>query len=176
MRESDIADYERWFSCQTQWASYDAPWEPIEAGDQNGWQEYYESVKGLAEDAQRWKMEIAYCGRHIGWVCTYLLDKEYQWISAEAVQEGQRVFRAVGIDICEPEIWGCGVGTRALRAWMAYWFDHGCGELYTQTWSGNVRMLRSAEKLGFVECDRKVGLRRVDGERYDALTFRLEKC
>ncbi len=48
-------------------------------------------------------------------------------------------------------------------------------ELYTQTWSGNVRMLRCAEKLGFIECDRDVGIREIDGEKYDGLTFKAEK-
>ena len=31
------------------------------------------------------------------------------------------------------------------------------------------------EKLGFVECNRNVGTRELDGVRYDGLTFRLEK-
>ena len=48
-------------------------------------------------------------------------------------------------------------------------------ELHTQTWSGNIRMLRCAEKLGFVECNRNVGAREVDGKKYDGLTFRLKK-
>ena len=48
-------------------------------------------------------------------------------------------------------------------------------ELYTQTWSGNVRMLRCTEKLGFVECNRNVGTREVDGKKYDGLTFRLKR-
>ena len=58
---------------------------------------------------------------------------------------------------------------------MNYYFDSGVDELYTQTWSGNVRMIRCAEKLGFVECNRNVGTREVDGQKYDGLTFRLEK-
>lgn len=31
------------------------------------------------------------------------------------------------------------------------------------------------EKLGFVECSRNIGTREVDGQKYDGLTFRLEK-
>lgn len=46
-------------------------------------------------------------------------------------------------------------------------------ELYTQTWSCNIRMLRFAGKLGFVECNRNVGTLEVDGQKYDGLTFRL---
>ena len=51
----------------------------------------------------------------------------------------------------------------------------GADEIYTQTWSGNVRMIRCAEKLGFVECNRNIGTREVDGQCYDGLTFRLEE-
>lgn len=35
-------------------------------------------------------------------------------------------------------------------------------------------MIGLAEKLGFRECCRKPGLRRVRGEVYDGLTFRLD--
>ena len=70
---------------------------------------------------------------------------------------------------------GKGVGTNALRAFMNYYFENGVDELYTQTWSGNIRMLRCAEKLGFLECNRNIGTREVDGQKYDGLTFRLER-
>ena len=58
---------------------------------------------------------------------------------------------------------------------MNYYFENGVNELYTQTWSGNVRMLRCAEKLGFAECDRDAGAVEVDGQKYDGLTFRRNK-
>jgi RimJ/RimL family protein N-acetyltransferase len=58
---------------------------------------------------------------------------------------------------------------------MNYYFGSGVDALYTQTWSGNTRMIRCAEKLGFVECNRYVGIREVEGKAYDALTFRLER-
>ena len=54
----------------------------------------------------------------------------------------------------------------------SFFIERGVDELYTQTWSGNVLMVRCAEKLGFVECDREVGEREVDGQKYDGLTFR----
>ena len=47
--------------------------------------------------------------------------------------------------------------------------------IYTQTWSGNARMLRCAKKLGFVECDRDVGALEIDGQKYDGLTFKINK-
>lgn len=56
-----------------------------------------------------------------------------------------------------------------------YCFENGMNELYTQTWSGNARMLRCVEKLGFVECDRDVGALEIDGQKYDGLTFKINK-
>ena len=86
---------------------------------------------------------------------------------------GQTVYRAVGIDICEPDVQG--KGTRALLAFLGHHFSDGADALCTQTWSGNVRMIRCAEKLGFAECDRKAGIREVNGQRCDGLTFRKER-
>ena len=36
-------------------------------------------------------------------------------------------------------------------------------------------MIHIVEKIGFEECCRKVGIRSVDGQKYDGLTFRLNK-
>lgn len=175
MVASDIADYVRWFTRDTSWADFDAPWEPV-SGDadqeRKDWTESYESVQGLPDSALRWKFEIEYGGRHIGWVSAYMLDENFSWISTDEIQEGQKVFRAVGIDICEADAWGKGIGTKALAAFVEYYFAHGVDAIYTQTWSGNLRMIRCAEKLGFVEWNRCPGKREVDGRKYDGLTFR----
>ena len=175
MIESDIEDYVRWFTLEREWENWDAPWEKEDADEETertSWREYYESVKDLADDVRRWKFEIEWNGRHIGWVSSYLIDENYEWIGE--IEDGQAVYRAIGIDICESDVWGHGIGKNALRAFMNYYFDIGVNELYTQTWSGNVRMLRCAEQLGFVECNRNVGTREVEGKKYDGLTFRLK--
>ena len=130
-------------------------------------------MKDLPDDVRRWNFEIEWNGRHIGWVSSYPIDENYEWL--DEVKDGQTVHRAVGIDICESDVWGQGIGTNALRAFVNYYFDSGLDALYTQTWSGNTRMIRCAEKLGFVECNRRVDVRVVEGQAYDALTFRLEK-
>ena len=78
------------------------------------------------------------------------------------------------IDLPEENARGKGLATHALRLFMAYLRTLGFTELYTQTWSGNERMIGLAEKLGFTECCRKPGLRTVRGQQYDGLTFRKE--
>ena len=178
MNESDIENYVRWFTTETEWAKADAPWEPLEESDEESerkrWTRYFEAMRELPDDVHRWKFEIEWNGRHIGWVSSYMMNENYEWIGANTIQPGQTVYRAIGIDICEPDLWGKGIGANVLRAFMNYYFASGVDELYTQTWSGNARMIRCAEKLGFVECNRNVGTREVDGQ-YDGLTFRLKK-
>ena len=75
MIESDIDDYVRWFTTETEWSNTDAPWESIESDEETerkSWREYYESVKDLADDVRRWKFEIERNGRHIGWVLSLI--------------------------------------------------------------------------------------------------------
>ena len=52
MIESDIENYVRWFTTETEWSNTDAPWEPIESDEETertSWREYYESVKKLTQ-------------------------------------------------------------------------------------------------------------------------------
>ena len=178
MIESDIEDYVRWFTTETAWADFDSPGESIQgdAGtERQRWTAYFDSVRGLPEHVLRWKFEIEAGGRHIGWVSSYMIDEHFDWIAADDVREGQLVRRAVGIDVCEPDVWGRGLGTRALAAFLRYYFDRGAEEICTQTWSGNARMIRCAEKLGFHECDRCAGEIAMDGQAFDGLTFIVRK-
>ena len=68
---------------------------------------------------------------------------------------------------------GKGYAFSALRLFIRYLLGCGETEIYTQTWSGNVRMIGLAEKLGFEEYRRKRDYRTVSGKKYDGLTFRL---
>lgn len=175
MTESDIEDYVRWFTTETEWSKFDAPWEPLASdadSERESWRRYYKSVKNLPDDVRRWKFDIDFYGKHIGWVSSYPIDEHYEWV--DEIREDQKIYRAIGIDICQSNVWGNGIGTSALCAFINYYLDNGVTELYTQTWSGNIRMIRCAEKLGFVECNRNVGIRHVEGKSYDGLTFRLD--
>lgn len=168
MTPSDIRDYVRWFTVCTSWMETDAPWENAVSTPEEelaGWKEYYEAIRDLPADDVRWKFEIDWNGRHVGWVCAYT-DLEYV--------ENPHMIPAVGIDIPEADCRGQGVGTEALRQFVRYLGDKGYPRVYTQTWSGNTAMLRVAEKLGFTPICRLPGHRIVRGKTYDALTFQLE--
>ena len=176
MKKSDIADYVRWFTTETGWMFWDSPEESHQSDadtERKSWTEYYESMQEMPDDVTRWKFEIEAEGRHIGWVSSYLTDENYEWISPMQVNEGQKVHTMVGIDICEPDMWSKHTGTDALRAFIQYYAELGCKEIYIETWSGNFRMIRVAEKLGFQECSRTKDDRAVHGEKYDSLTFIL---
>lgn len=106
-------------------------------------------------------------GEYVGWCGSYFINED-----CCIDENGDRL--AIGIDLPEESARGKGLATHALRLFMAYLCTLGFTELYTQTWSGNERMIKLAEKLGFTECCRKPKLRTVRGQQYDGLTFRKE--
>ena len=160
IQESDIDNYTRWSTVETEWCDWDAPWETWEDGELVTWQR---SLLGKTPDVY-YKLEIETLdGWHIGWVSSYNMD-------------GDITGRAVGLDIPPVEARGHGYGADALGLFMAYLFMHDCvNVLYTQTWSGNTAMLRLAEKIGFTEVRRIRNHREVRGTSYDALTFSMGK-
>ena len=168
MKELDIEDYVRWFTTETEWGNWDSPWETFETSEEEerkSWTEYYESVKNLPDNIVRWKYEIELDGAHIGWICSYT-DLEYI--------ENEENILAIGLDIPSMENRKNGCGTKAFQMYMDYLKAHGHKSFYTQTWSGNLAMVRVAEKLGFKEVCRKENYREVNGGMYDAITWRLD--
>ena len=168
MKKSDIEDYVRWFTEEKEWMDFDAPWEPCGGTaeeERQSWTEYFEAVRDMPEDAPRRKFEIELDGRHIGWVCCYH-DLDYL--------DNPDKIPAVGIDIPDISARGVGAGTEALRQYILYLKDRGATRVYTQTWSGNARMMRVAEKLGVKEICRMKDHRTVGGRKYDAITMELE--
>jgi RimJ/RimL family protein N-acetyltransferase len=177
-RESDVADFVRWETVETEWQLWDGPWDyegrsEAERADDleryvarmNGW---VAAAPTLADDVTRSHLQIdTRAGRHIGWVGSYHVDGDYSIVEGPGTT-------AVGI--CVPELVerGHGYSYQALAAFVGYLMGLGERDVLTQTWSGNVRMVHVAERMGFVECCRKQGFRLVRGRRYDGLTFRLD--
>ena len=177
MTEVDIEDDIRWYTIETDWSNWDAPWEPLQdISDTDAYRK--NEILKLAEpkDKIRWGFEIETAERnHIGTVNSYMINENFEWISVKEIKPGDKVFRAVGISICESSFCGKGFGTKALAAFINYYIENGENEIYCQTWSGNLRMVKCAEKLGFEICKRKIDYREVNGKKYDGLTFRLNK-
>ena len=79
----------------------------------------------------------------------------------------------LGICLFDPNTWGQGIGYIALGLWTQYLFDElpPIVRLGLRTWSGNVGMVRLAQKLGFQEEMRLRQARMVNGEYFDGLGY-----
>lgn len=177
MKKEDIEDDIRWNTTETDWAHWDAPWESEPDLLTFDAEKYREKELAKLEkplDGIRWGFEIdTENGVHIGSVNSYMINSDYDWTPLGKAKPGEKLFRTVGIDICESSFCEKGFGTKALAAFIRYYLDNGEKEFFTQTWSGNIRMVKCAEKLGFEVCCRNKNSRRVRGKDYDGLTFRL---
>lgn len=176
--ESDIEDEIRWNTAETEWALWDAPWEMEEELSKFDPEAFRKEALAELEKPKtgfRWGFEVdTLSGVHIGSVNAYLIDENYRWIKRAGGKESQRFYYTVGIEINNAAFWNHGLGTQALAAYIRYLLARGHENICTQTWSGNVRMIRCAEKLGFRLCNRDEGIRNVRGANYDDLTFRLD--
>ncbi|NEA50186.1 GNAT family protein [Streptomyces sp. SID10815] len=78
----------------------------------------------------------------------------------------------LGITVGEPEFWGRGHGSAALRLLVDHLFGaYPLHRLELDTWSGNERAVRAFGKLGFREEGRRRSAVLVAGERYDRVLF-----
>lgn len=176
---SDVEDEVRWTNEETAWFYADTPWMTIETVDEEELRaDMAEIINSMPENAIRWRFEIEMEGRHIGLVSSYYLDDHFECTPWESIDQSKNTpenhsVRALGIEICEMDCWGKGIGTKALTALMEYYRGVGENRFLLETWSGNLRMLGCAKKLGFREVKRTKGAHIVDGSEYDALV--LEK-
>ncbi len=162
----------RWGTVETVWQDWDAPWEgaaitSVERFSSGDVMRYLEQAFArMAEPlpTPRASLRVDLIGGPpLGGVSHYHHDSEARLTYA-------------GIDIRESAYWGQGLGTEALGLWIAYLFTHlDLGQIRLGTWSGNTRMIRVAGKCGFELVDRRVGVRQVRGEWYDAMEFSLAR-
>lgn len=176
---SDVEDEVRWTNVDTEWFRSDTPWmtlEPVDADELRA--DMVEIINSMPEDAIRWRFEIDVDGKHIGLLSSYYLDENFEHTPWESIDQsknalGNNSIRCLGIEICEMNYWGKGIGTKALTAFMEYYRSVGENHFLIETWSGNLRMLGCAKKLGFYEVKRTKAAHIVDGKEFDALV--LEK-
>ena len=172
---SDVEDEVRWTNVDTEWFYTEAPWmtmEPVDADDLRS--DMAEIIGSMPEDAIRWRFEIEFEGKHIGMVSSYYLDNNFENTPWDLIDQSKNAHennsvRGLGIEICEMEYWGKGIGAKVLTAFMEYYRSLGENRFLIETWSGNFRMLGCAKKLGFSEVKRTEGVHVVNGEKYDAL-------
>ena len=176
---SDVEDEVRWTNVETEWFRSDTPWmtlEPVDADELRA--DMSEIINSMPENAIRWRFEIDVDGRHIGMVSSYYLDKNFEYTPWDSIDQMKNApennsIRGLGIEICEMEYWGKGIGTKALTALMEYYRSFGENHFLIETWSGNHRMLGCARKLGFYEVKLTKNAHIVDGTEFDDII--LEK-
>lgn len=172
---TDIDDEIRWTNIDTAWFYEDTPWmtmTPVDPEELRA--DMTEIIEEMTEGGIRWRFEIEVDGRHIGMLSSYYLDDNYEhppWDSIDQSKnaEENNAVRAIGIEICEQEYWGRGIGAKALSMFIDYYRSIGEKRFLIETWSGNKRMLGCANKLGFKEIKRIKSEYVVDGKEYDAL-------
>lgn len=108
----------------------------------------YISSEAAYREYARWysskKYEIVLDGLHIGWICSYI-NLGYR--------ENKDNILAIGLDIPEKQHRKKGYGSEAFQMYIDYLRKHGYKSFYTQTWSGNLAMIK-----------------------VDAITWRLDFC
>lgn len=161
---SDLDDYIFWYTKEREWMNWDAPWEKDEPFDIDEFKANF--IKKLEKPLPEIRRRFEIClnnGKHIGWMNSYYIDSNEDML-------------AIGIDISEPKNRGNGIGKSAFKMFISYLLKNKPKiDIYTQTWSGNTRMINLAFKCGFKEYERKPNFRKINEKLYDGLTFKLDK-
>ena len=112
MCENDLSDDEKWFSTETEWGKWDAPWEENTSVEERlEWRK--KRIQKCADNPPEFYNHLEINteeGRHIGWVNCYTIDIE------DVI--------AVGIDIPPTDARRKGYGRNALLLYLAYIFSH----------------------------------------------------
>ncbi len=78
----------------------------------------------------------------------------------------------VGIILYDPNSWCHGIGQKALIAWIEHLFANlEIARVGLTTWSGNLRMMSCAEKLGLKQEARIRKVRYYQGQYYDSVKY-----
>ena len=167
LRDPELSDLESigyWMQPGHAWQKTDGPYYPRPS------KEVVAEMLGKLEgaiNAQNWpdlrqRFMVIHSLKNIvlGMVTRYWISEETNW-------------PALGITIYDPEFWGKGIGYEALGLWCQYLFDNEPKfvRLDLRTWSGNIGMMKVAEKLGFTKEAVFRMARIVEGEYYDGLGY-----
>ncbi len=135
-----------------EWKKWDAPYYEHKAVS---FDEYMGRKEHLVHQSDFWAIESD--GELIGTVCYYWEHEQSHWLE-------------MGIVIYQPSYWSGGYGTRALTLWIDHLFQTlPLVRVGYTTWSGNHRMIRVGEKLGFTMEARLRKCRLYNGVYYDSI-------
>lgn len=161
-RADDLPGLREWLRPHNEWQRWDGPYFARQTDEQAD-----EFVQRMADEVgtdlptprERLAIASAQDDRLLGLVSWYWESRETDW-------------RRIGIVLYDPTSWSGGLGTEALSLWTTYLFaTTEVVRLDYVTWSGNVRMCKVGQKLGWTEEGRFRQARVVDGVRYDSVVY-----
>lgn len=118
----------------------------------NSWKKEYEFFPSVPRI-----LAIIINEKTVGTVSCYWVDKHTNWLET-------------GIVIYDSAYWSGGYGTEAYRMWIDFLFESThLHRLGMSTWSGNIRMIKTAAKIGMKEEARVREARIVNGEYVDSV-------
>lgn len=169
-QESDIDDYIRWNTIETEWMDWDAPWEEndfdVDVYRKNSLQRL-ESNRPFSIYSSR-EIELLETGEHIGRINAYDIDDNCNY-SADGTN------LTIGIDVFDPAHRKKGYATEAWLLHIDYLIHEGHEDIYTQTWSGNEPVIALIKKLGFELYHTEEAYQIVKNQKVDGLTFQLNR-
>jgi len=160
----DLDTMAYWLHPDHEWHKLDGPYFPKTPADKIP--ETIERLRKRIEQLNLTTMQFRLVivdnstNKMLGMVTSYWLSQETNWL-------------AQGIVLYDPDTWGKGIGYEAFGLWTQYLFDQEpkfvC--LGLRTWSGNIGMMKLAEKLGYMleATFRKAHI--VNGEYYDGIGY-----
>ncbi len=168
VRADELEGYAHW-QTHGQWRQFDVPWEHV----RDSWE-----PEALSEFREKFLTRAARHMERAAWktqtvsLCTlYYKDDAIGWMSSYGFSH-DRTSAKVGICIAEDSCLGVGLGTRSLRLWVDYLFvERKLHRVGLDTWSFNPRMIRVAEKCGFVPEGIEREVQRWDGAWRDMHYF-----
>ena len=116
--------------------------------------------------------------RERGEFSIYTLEEVPKHIGSVQYRELNIVSRrcSIGIEVGNKEYWGKGYGSDTMRTLIHYLFQTmNLNRVQLETWSGNVRAIRSYEKCGFVVEGQLRNDAYIDGKYYDTIVMGLLK-
>ena len=118
----------------------------------NSWEEAYEIYPSVHR-----MLAVIIDEKAVGTVSCYWVDKYTDWLET-------------GIVIYDSDYWSGGYGTEAYGMWINFLFEFtSLHRLGMSTWSGNIRMIKTAAKIGMKEEARIREARIVNGEYFDSV-------
>lgn len=163
LRTLDIKDVDRyinWYTVDREWEEWDAPWEKFNFDEESI--RLFVLSKIIEERKSKLKKFLQVCtkdGLHIGWVNAYFLKEDTEKL-------------AVGITLPPVTSRGKGYGEEGLRLFINY-LNQSFQDIYMETWTGNIPMMRVGDKLGFKEVYRVEKFWSKNNIYYDRVTYKL---